>query len=346
MLHRLSNLALVCSGIFAAWFVACAGQGDDRLPLTQTADSGVQVDQLLPIPGVSDRGRDPAIVAVDIAGKPMCTGVAIGTDAVLVPRHCFLLSGHKCEEKSPLLAASHAQVLVGEDTDTLARGPRGLVVLEPESSRCDADVAVLIVEKPIAGVKPVAVRAHGIAKGDVVRTIAFAEVAVGWYQKILREYVPILDSDEQAFKALEPACLIGDGGIALDVATGEVVGVFSHLGPSCDGLDVHNVYSRADIFLPLIDAAYRWRGAGGVVVEDADGGSYSAVRDAGTKPTTTNKPESDVGGACITAADCAAGVCVATGSQRYCSRQCGAGKKCPTGYSCTSFGEKSFCLVK
>lgn len=301
---------------------------------------------MLPIPGVSDRGRDPAIVAVDIAGERLCTGVAIGNDAVLVPRHCFLLAGHQCEENLPLIAASRAQILVGEDSDTMVRGPRGLVVLEPDTPRCLADVAILIVEKPITGIKPIGVRAHGIAKGDVVRTVAFAEVALGWYQKLLREYVPILDADEQGFKALEPACLIGNGGIALDVTSGEVVGVFSRLGPSCDGLDVHNVYSRTDIFLPLVDAAYRWRGAGGVVVEDVDGGSYATLRDAGAKPTTTKKPESDIGGACVTAADCATGVCVATGNQRYCSRPCGSGKKCPTGYSCTSFGEKSFCLMK
>jgi hypothetical protein len=236
-------------------------------------------------------------------------------------------------------------VLVGEASDTMVRGPKGLVVLEPEGARCSADVVVLIVEKAIEGIKPVGVRAHGIAKGDVVRTVAYAEIALGWYQKLLREYVPILDSNESAFNALEPACLLGEGGIALDVASGEVVGVFSRVGPVCDGIEAHNVYSRADIFLPLIDAAYRWRGEGGAVAEDRDGGTYTKARDAGPKPSTTKKPESDVGGACTSAADCAAGVCIAVGDQRYCSRPCGAGKKCPTGYTCTSFGEKSFCML-
>jgi hypothetical protein len=105
---------------------------------------------------------------------------------------------------------------------------------------------------------------------------------------------------------------------------------------------VHNIYTRADVYLPLIEAAIRKSAShgGGAPSDDdgekdagvqtvADGGH--AAKDAGAKP---QKPVTDMGGACNTGSDCSTGVCVHEHGKQYCSRSCGAEDRCPTHYGC------------
>jgi hypothetical protein len=127
----------------------------------------------------------------------------------------------------------------------------------------------------------------------------------------------------------EATCHGDSGGPALDQSTGEIVGVVSRGGPSCEGPGVHNIYTRADAFTWLVDEAFA-KVAG--LERDGDG-------DAGAPPTsvpkgTKQKPPSDVGGPCVRGADCAAGVCITDPKGMYCSRPCGTGDRCPAKYHC------------
>ncbi|MDB4997114.1 MAG: hypothetical protein JWM74_4546, partial [Myxococcaceae bacterium] len=49
---------------------------------------GFAAEVLEIVPGVPDRGRDPAVVAIDVGGEGLCTGTLIAPNVVLTARHC------------------------------------------------------------------------------------------------------------------------------------------------------------------------------------------------------------------------------------------------------------------
>jgi hypothetical protein len=163
--------------------------------------------------------------------------------------------------------------------------------------------------------------------------------------KLLRDHVKILDVTPAELLVGEATCQGDSGGPALDESTGAIVGVVSRGGPSCEGKDVHNVYTRADAFRDLVkDALAR---SALPPKSDADGGVVEVPKDAGSKPKPPKptKPVYDLGEACTKGADCAAGVCVKNGSAQYCSRTCGGGDRCPSGYWCTKVSGSSVCVA-
>ena len=73
---------------------------------------------------------------------------------------------------------------------------------------------------------------------------------------MVREHVRVLSVSAAELTVGEATCQGDSGGPALDEDTGEVVGVVSRGGPSCEGPGVHNIYTRADTFSWLVDEAF------------------------------------------------------------------------------------------
>jgi hypothetical protein len=297
--------------------------------------------------GVPDRGRDPAVVAIDIGGRALCTGSLIAADVVLTARHCVARTTEQvsCPATAPQVgsnyAASSLHIIVGDDASTGREAARGRLIFAPDAwALCDADIALVVLDQPVTGVAPLRVRLSGVAKGDHVRAVGYGRASDASQVagvKLLRDHVRVLDTSAAEFQVGEATCNGDSGGPALDESTGEIVGVVSRGGPSCDGPDVHNVYTRADVFLPLIDEALRRAGEPSDDPPDADAGVHT-VADAGKKKdagSSTHTPVTDMGAACDTGADCSSGVCVSEQGRRYCSRTCGTGDRCPTHYGCT-----------
>jgi hypothetical protein len=161
--------------------------------------------------------------------------------------------------------------------------------------------------------------------------------------------VRVLGTTSTEFQVGEATCSGDSGGPALDEATGEIVGVVSRGGPSCDGPGVHNIYTRVDVFSALVDEALRRAEDTGQDPPDADGGVL-AVPDAGKKSSGapgSHKPPSDMGSACESGADCSSGLCVSEHGRRYCSRSCGQGDRCPAHFGCTkATSGASVCIQK
>jgi hypothetical protein len=107
--------------------------------------------------------------------------------------------------------------------------------------------------------------------------------------------------------------------------------VVSRGGSSCEGLDVHNVYTRADVYAGLIQAAL------------AEGKNVNA--EAGITPPkpASTKLATDIGGPCTQASDCSTGVCVTMNGADYCSRTCGTGDRCSDGFHCTALSGTKVC---
>lgn len=337
--------------------LALAGSGGcaSKAPAgTVSNATQVQVDQAEIVTGVDDSGRDPAVVALDIGTSALCTGTLIAPDVILTARHCVSVTAESivCPATLPQIVGprppSSIRVLLGDDVRTATEVARGVAVVEPSGDAlCDADIALVVLDQSI-DVEPLAVSGSGVVPGDHVTAIGYGRRTDGDPPgtKLLREHVEVLSGSGAEFVVGEATCQGDSGGPALDEVTGEIVGVVSRGGPSCDGNGAHNVYTRPEGFRPLIERALAlsaWESAGAA----ADGGGLDdggEAADAGKKKRHprgdggTSKPPSDLGKTCSAAADCSTGVCVNEGARAYCSRSCGAHDRCPAHYHCTATG--------
>ncbi len=342
-----------------AVLAACSSTPADRSstsggPAAPPGPDDVTVDQVEVVRGVPDRGRDPAVVAIDIGDTGLCTGALIAPDVVLTARHCVARTVERidCPASAPQVGGdrspSSLHILAGDDAATARVVARGREVVAPKGwALCEADIALVVLDRAIGGIAPLPVRRHGIAVGDHVRAVGYGRAGDDQPAgiKLYRDHVRVIETSDNEFLVGEATCQGDSGGPAIDEETGEIVGVVSRGGPTCEGRDVHNIYTRADVYLPLIEEALRHAAGApsdppppGSGDDELDGGveivpdaTARPKKDAGAHP---KKPATDMGGACRSGNDCSAGVCVREHQKQYCSRPCGPHDRCPTHYNC------------
>ena len=337
---------------------ACSGELDrpgGTTPSTEADGGGIEVDAVEIVHGVPDHGRDPAVVALDVGGQGLCTGTLIAPDVVLTARHCVSITSSKvqCPPSGPQIGrdrdASSIGVYLGEDASSAVLVARGRELVVPKSNTlCDHDIAAIVLDRDVEGVAPLRLSKTAPRRGDTVRAVGFGKTDDADFGgiKLLRDHVKILEVSTAELLVGEATCQGDSGGPALDESTGAIVGVVSRGGPSCEGAGVHNVYTRVDAFQELLAAALAKSGA--VPAAEDDAGVVTAPsKDAGTKTPKPTKPVTDMGETCAKGSDCAAGVCVKDGGRTYCSRPCGSGDRCPSGYNCKKISTtKSVCIAR
>lgn len=309
-------LWVACS--VSGW-LACSGEA----PGPHLSSTAPTVDIVAPPVGVPDRGDDPAVVAIDYGGVAPCSGALVAPDVVLTALHCVASSAQAtvCPSATPsplsLRSPGSMRVLVGDDFASAAERARGRDVVVPtDAELCGADLALLLLDRTIDDVQPLAVRSTGAATGEHVRTVRFASVAGAGVGKLLRDHVAVMNTTATELQVAETLADEG-GGPALDETSGEILGVASRN----DAASERDVYTRADAFLSLVQGAL------------AESQSAAPTGSGVQKPK--NGP-ADMGTNCAQGRDCAAGVCltVSAAAQQYCSRMCAAHDRCPARFRC------------
>ena len=248
-MNRWGLLAVACL------LAACAAdveRGDDD-----------RVDDV--VRGARDRGRHPAVVAIRTRAGELCTGALVAPRLVLTARHCVSATVDfiDCSAPRPVLGdLPPASLRVVTDKDAL-RGPTAALVARvvvPAGRRlCGADVAVLVLDRAITAIAPLAVDGRARPRvGDAVTVAGYGlrgdSSRAGVGVRYTRSGVRVVDVRDDELVTGEGTCGGDSGSPLLDGRTGRIVGVLSRGSDQCVGSDSLAVWTRASVAQQLIDA--------------------------------------------------------------------------------------------
>lgn len=215
--------------------------------------------------GARDRGRHPAVVAIRTREGMLCTGALVAPTVVLTARHCVSFTGESvdCDARRNVFGerpAAWFEVTASEDALSAPADARVSRVLVPDGANvCGADVAVLVLDRPLRGITPLALETRAPRAGDEVTVVGYgrrgdsARAGVG--QRYTRSNVQVTEVSTREVATSEGTCQGDSGSPLLDGRTGRVIAVLSRGGARC--VEGSALWTRASVASALIERAMR-----------------------------------------------------------------------------------------
>ncbi len=306
---------------FATTAMACSSGYDppEPAPSPETADAGVQVDSTEIVSGVADRGRDPAVVAIDIGGEGALLRLA--HRAAHRAHRASLRVEHEREVECPPKARrsrATARPKSLRSSSVTTRHRAELVARGKRDRRAEGRRAVrpghraIVLDRDVTGVSPLAVRARRARKG---RPRARRRLRRDGRQrtagaKLLREHVKVDAVTAAEFEVGEATCR------ATPAAPRSTRRPARSSASSRAAARVRRRRRAQHLHagrrvLPLVEEALRdGEGARGRRRRRRRATRRRRTSDAGRRSRAPTKPATDVGASCTKGADCSTGVCV------------------------------------
>lgn len=220
-----------------------------------SAASEVDMEEMEAITGGSADRTHEAVVAIDIAGQGLCSGTLVAPNAVLTARHCVshtsesvdcahgggAVHGNRDPRTLTIHTGEHAQKVA-------ARGAK--LIVPKKNSLCGYDAAVIVLDQPIKGIKPLHIGAP--PKSGYVTVVGFGrQGANGPHGARMKRRSRLLEVGDMELKVGESSCPGDSGGPALS-AGGAIVGIVSRGSAPCDAKNATNIFTRADAHEDLL----------------------------------------------------------------------------------------------
>lgn len=215
--------------------------------------------------GARDRGRHPAVVAIRTREGMLCTGALIAPTVVLTARHCVSVTAEAvdCAARRNVFgdhSPSWFEVTASEDALNAPADARVSRVLVPDGTNlCGADVAVLVLDRPLRGITPLAVETRAPRAGDAVTVVGYGRRGdsgrAGVGTRYTRSDVRVTAVSAREVATTEGTCQGDSGSPLIDGRTGRVIAVLSRGEDRCVGGS--SVWTRATEAMALIERATR-----------------------------------------------------------------------------------------
>jgi len=278
--------------VAAAATAGCAAEAAeaDGAPLAVEVATGTVGSRIFDGEKDDDQESLAGVVALRVGAGgtyELCTGALVAPNVVLTARHCVtknIKSQVSCDEhgrsaNGEHVAAdeelSHIAVFVGASPG-FAKTPSALaraIVAPTGPYLCDSDIAVVVLDKAIEGVKPLPLRIHSPARaGETIRSVGYGQndkrAPIG--TRFRKDAVSVLAQGAAVspsrtplgaheFEVGKSICQGDSGGPAISEATGAVIGVVSR-GGNCDE-DFGHIYTTTAGFASMFEKAFAIAGA-------------------------------------------------------------------------------------
>jgi hypothetical protein len=274
---------------------------------------------------LSTTAQDSVVLIGVFAGAEMqsaCTGSLIAKNLILTARHCVA----QIDEERGLVVADRtpSTLAIYSGVDAFPRADRGEAPIARGSrlfvpkgtTLFPTDVALILVDKPIAGTLMSLRLTSGAVVGEGITAVGYGRVEGGPISasrlqrtdlSITRTgpaLLPLGNTIAQGeFTLGESTCSGDSGGPSISAKTGAVIGVLSRVGNGvsvaavqenpaafCVGANTVAIYTGLASVKPLIDEAFAAASASPVLEGQSTAPALADEEDEGTAKPTTDEP--------------------------------------------------------